>query len=105
MSAQVKLVEEAISASLRSLGYFKIEVERSTEEKLCINADGLLRKIILLVIIINASAKVAKQISEPDISSIKEKAESSHREPWSAFVTVTNNGKVDHIKWNSLATV
>lgn len=104
MSHQNKSVELTVSSSLRSLGYFKIEVENETENLIYMHADGVLRNIILMVIIITISNNNNYAIPQQAIGTIRSKAKTQHREPWSVFVEVDNEGRVsDKIKWKELS--
>jgi GTPase len=105
-SNNLKAVEKAISSSLRSFGYFKIDIDETHDDHIAIHADGTLRRIFLMVIIIKISTDPNYHISEKEIAKIKVKAKSEQREPWSAFVKIDNEGQVlTRIQWKDLSIV
>ncbi len=104
MSTPIKLVQQAISSKLRSLGYFKVEIDESDENHIYIHADGNLRNISLIVIIQNKANSLDITISSKQLAQLKTKAETEDREPWSAYVEVDDAGRVaENIKWRDLS--
>ena len=106
MASRIKLIENEISTALRSLGFFNIEIETQEDERLSVTADGTLRNILLIVLVAKATTGQKKnRISEEIVTSTKQHAMSSHREPWSALVSFNSRKrKVDNITWADLST-
>lgn len=102
MSFPIKAVENLVSSSLRSIGYFKVEVKDESGDYIYIEADGSLRKIFVTVVVIEITNK--HQLSEADISKIKVKASQKGREPWVATVEIDAQGHMSNkIRWKDLS--
>jgi len=99
----LKHFKSVIRSRLRSLGYFKIEIENEQDRRFNVIANGLLREIFLLVTIYSTSEQIST-LTKEEVDTIKAEAEKIEKEPWVAFMQVNESGEsVEHIQWKNLS--
>jgi len=92
-----------IKTWLKSLGYYKIEIEKQMDNSFVVIADGNLRQIFLDVKVFSYSKKQVKLTSK-EKNEIQKQARNSNREPWTAIVKMDKVGEsVEKIEWANLS--
>lgn len=105
MATDLKPLENAMKSHLRSLGYFNIEIQDDNKDDRSFNviADGTLRQMFILVLILLAN-ETNKSLSKEKIKHIKSEAKKQEKEAWTAIMKVDETGKlIEDIKWTNLS--
>lgn len=97
-------IEDIMRTTLKSLGYFRIELDSENQNQYYVLADGNSRKIIVQVKDSKSSTYPPKPTVE-EIKILKAKAKDSDREPWAALMKIdSNSGElIDNILWFNLS--
>ncbi|GAB2840879.1 hypothetical protein [Ferruginibacter profundus] len=97
--------QQIIKGELKSLGYYKIHVNKEESDALQIVADGNLRSIFLEVRVTPAAEyKNGHTFSKQEIALIKKEAEHIKKEPWTAVIKIGTDGSlIESILWTNLS--